>query len=359
MSSNTVSVHYIIIIALVVFFFGFLLYVLSGFFTPLVLGAAFAALSYKWYDWLVGKFKGRKGLAGIIIVIILAILILGPISSLLTVLSKEAFHIFTIARDQVLATDVNAFLQSGHPIARFVDSTSQRLHIDIVQVIQDQALPAVKNIGLSLSNQIGGIFSDVVQLVVGFFIMMMTVYYLLKDGPVLGDFLIRLSPLKTKEEMYMYHTFKEVARAVFFGNFVSALAQGLLGGLGFWMFGISAPVLWGVIMMIMAFIPMFGTAIIFIPAALYLFITGDVWPAIGFLAYNMIIVSSVDNVIKPMVIGDKIKVHPLIIFLAILGGINVFGIMGIVYGPLIVAVFLALLDIYFVAQKEQINKGRL
>jgi len=206
-------------------------------------------------------------------------------------------------------------------------------------------------LGLTLSKEVGGIISNAVSLILNFFVMAMTLFYLLRDGEKFSKFLIDLSPLKTREELNLYKTFHDAGKAIFVGNFVAAMVQGLLGGIGFAIFGIPSPVLWGAVMGFLALIPFLGPYIIFLPAGVYLFATGSLTMGIIFLIYNIFIVSTIDNFIKPILIGDKISIHPLLVLLTILGGIEAFGLMGIIYGPLIAAMFLAILKVYLKHEK--------
>jgi predicted PurR-regulated permease PerM len=176
---------------------------------------------------------------------------------------------------------------------------------------------------------------------------------MLRDGKKFGEYLIKLSPMKTDKEIGLFETFRDTGKAVFYGNFISAVVQGILGGIGFAIFGIGSPIFWGAIMVFFSLIPLLGPFVIFIPASIYLFAIGDTTNAIIFLLYNILIVSSVDNIIKPRIISGKVDVHPLIMILAILGGLSAFGIMGIIYGPLIATLFLAVLKVYL--EEPRIN----
>lgn len=322
---------------LLILFLALFVLILAGFLAPLVLGLLLAGLGFPLYRELLKRFGDKKNLASLLTVLVISLVIILPFVGILSLLAKEAFDIFTTARDQWAVNQ--SFMQALQPI-------SVKFDINLEEIIRNQLAPVIENLGLVLSREIGGLLSDALRLALNFFIMLVTTFYLLRDGEKLANFLIKLSPLKTADELSLYHTFREAGKAVFFGNFISAIVQGLLGGLGFLIFGIGSPVLWGAVMAFLALIPFLGPYLIFIPAAIYLFATGGTFTAILFLLYNILIVSTVDNLIKPKLISERIKIHPLLILLAILGGIKVFGLLGIIYGPLIVAVFLALLKVY-------------
>jgi predicted PurR-regulated permease PerM len=332
------------LIALALVFLGLTAMLLSSFVAPLVLGAILAAGTYPSYTKLRTALKDRENLAALLMILVIVVIILTPILTLLTLLAQEALDLFLLTQEQDNLTD--------NPALLLFQNLAAQLGIDAERFIQEQVLPSLKNFGLYLSSRVGSLLSDALQLFLGFFVLLVTIFYLLRDGKALGDFLMKFSPLQTKEELYIFQTFKKVGRAVFYGNFLSAMAQGALGGLGFWIFGLGSPVLWGTTMGFLGLIPLLGPYLIFIPAALYLFLAGQTGMAVGFLAYNLILVSSADNIIKPKFISEEIKIHPLLILLSILGALKIFGIIGILYGPLIVSVFFALLEIYLQSKES-------
>lgn len=325
------------LIFLLAVFFVLLVVILSGFFAPLVLGLLLMGLSFPLYEVLLKRLGGKENLAALTAVLIISLVIILPFLGLLSLLTKEAVDLLGTAPDK---------FSLGEAIVRTLEPLAQKFNLDVRGAVRAQLTPVLEKLGLVISREIGNLLSNAARLVLNFFVMFVSLFYLLRDGRRLGEFLMSFSPLANHEEMDLYHTFKEAGRAIFYSNFVSAIVQGILGGIGFALFGLGSPVLWGAVMAFLALIPLLGAYIIFIPAALYLFFTGKTAIAIGFLLYNILIVSSVDNLIKPKLISQKIKIHPLLILLAILGGLKIFGLMGIVYGPLIIAIFLTLLKVY-------------
>jgi predicted PurR-regulated permease PerM len=317
---------------------------LLGFITPLVLGIVLSGLSFGWFKKIRSALGGKKNLAALLTLLVVITIIILPLTLIAGTLFVQAFDLFTATQEKL------TLLQ--YPQVDAIKAWLGQYGIDFEGTLE-QFVPSLKSLSLYISRQIGNIFSNVVNFLVGFFIMIMTIFYFLRDGEKIGKFLIDISPLGTEHEIHLYKAFRKVGGAIFVGNFVSGIIQGLLGGIGFAIFGIGSPVLWGVIMAFLALIPLLGPYLIFIPATAYLFITGTFPATIAFLLYNIIVVSGVDNLIKPKLIGDKINVHPLLILLSILGGLKFFGIMGIIYGPLIVAILLTLLHIYKKIEDEE------
>ena len=143
-----------------------------------------------------------------------------------------------------------------------------------------------------------------------------------------------------------------MGRAVIIGNGLSGIIQGILGGFGFFLFGLGSPILWGTIIGFMAFLPIVGASVIFIPAGIILFIQGKTGLAVGYLAYNLCYSAIIEYIVKPRLIGKGMQMNPLLVFIGILGGLKLFGILGVIYGPLIMTTFLTLAEIYRLEYKE-------
>lgn len=334
------------LITLLLIFFGLFVLILSGFFAPLILGIMLAGLAFPLYEELLKRWGNRKNLTSLIVVLLISLVIVLPVFGIMTLLTKEALGLLSATREQIFSEKLIGAL----------DPFTRSFNFNAREIFETQLTPAIKNLGFTISKEIGGLLSDAVNLGLHFFVMLVTIFYMLRDGKAFANFLIEFSPLKISDELHLYQTFKDAGKAVFYGNFIASMVQGLLGGIGFVIFGLSSPVLWGAVMGFLALIPFLGPYLIFIPAGIYLIASGKITMAIIFLIYNLLIVSSIDNLIKPKLIGDKIKIHPLLILIAILGGLKIFGLIGIIYGPLIFSIFLALLDVYLKSSKVEIHK---
>jgi len=159
--------------------------------------------------------------------------------------------------------------------------------------------------------------------------------------------------MKKKKYFFLIKRLKEIIHGVVYGYIIVALIQGILGGLGFFIFGINSPIFWGMVMSIFALIPFIGTGVIWLPASLLLIFDGIfqnsnnlLFKGIGLLIYSFIFVSSLDNFLRPKLMSDKAKVHPLILFLGVLGGIFFFGPIGVIAGPLILSLTSVFIDAY-------------
>jgi predicted PurR-regulated permease PerM len=168
---------------------------------------------------------------------------------------------------------------------------------------------------------------------------------------------VELSPLPDDQDRKLMDKFHAMASVVLVVNGISGLIQGFLGGAVFAIFGLGSPFLWGFIMAILAFFPIVGIAVVFVPASIYLFLKGRIAAGIFFIIFYLFVSSIVEYVVKPKLVGNKVRMHTLLVFLSILGGLKVFGILGIIYGPLVITAFLTLTDIYRASYETYMRKA--
>ena len=186
-----------------------------------------------------------------------------------------------------------------------------------------------------------------------FFVMVFVIYYLLKDGDRITSRIKGMLPLKEAHKERVLITFHDITYGVFYGNISVAVIQGILGSIGFLVLGIPSPFLWGFVMMLFALIPYFGTAIIWLPAALNLVFIGYLQNDNSFIIrgvilifYGAVIISGIDNILKPKLIGSKADIHPILVLLGVLGGLSLFGFLGLILGPIMLALLMTLVGIY-------------
>jgi predicted PurR-regulated permease PerM len=183
------------------------------------------------------------------------------------------------------------------------------------------------------------------KLLLRFFLMIFMIFYFLREGRGIVLKLKYLAPLRTHQEDIIIESLQRVSRAVLLGSLLIAALQGLVGALGLYLVGIK-PLFWGTMMGLAALIPVIGTGLVWIPATAYLYFFGDWQWALFFLLYNVLIVTNIDTILRPLLMRRAAEVSPFYIFLAILGGIHAFGALGIFYGPLILTFLMVMLKIY-------------
>ena len=182
--------------------------------------------------------------------------------------------------------------------------------------------------------------------VVSFFLMLYLLFFFLRDGSELAQRLKDAIPLRTEQKRALFSKFTIVIRAMFKGTILVAALQGVLGGIIFWFLGIPAAVLWGVVMAFLSLLPAVGSALIWLPVALYLLATGAVWQGLVLITYGALVIGLVDNLLRPFLIGMDTKLPDYVVLTSTLGGIAIFGLNGFVIGPVIAAMFIATWDIF-------------
>lgn len=197
-----------------------------------------------------------------------------------------------------------------------------------------------------LSHNIGGAFASTASVLMQLFVATITLYYVIKDGHRFAETFVRYSPLGDTNDREILRRLGKVIRYIVRGTLVIAFLQGLLTGIGFWMFGLSNPALWGTVAGITAIVPTLGTGLVTVPAFFYLVLSGNYISAILFGAWGLLVIGLVDNILRPYLIGNSVHIHPLFILISVLGGLAMFGAMGFIIGPLVLGLLVALTDIY-------------
>lgn len=317
------------------------------FLSIIVMGMVITGLFAPFYNLIQIEGKIGSNFASFLTCLLIFLVIFVPIVLFVGVLSKEAYDLYISARNAAFTARIMEFLADSSIVDRINDWLANFNFQITGQELNKAVSEIARFVGFFLYEQARSIASNTLAFVVSFFLMLLIVFFLLVDGPKLTAFIIDLSPLPDEQDNKLIQKFKEMSAAVLVGNGIGGAIQGLLGGLVFAFFGFKSPFLWGVIMGILAFLPIVGIAVVFIPAAAYLYFIEDrLGAAIFFVVFYLILSNSVEYLLKPKLVGSKAKMHTLVVFLSIIGGLKLFGILGIIYGPLIVTAFLTLTDIY-------------
>lgn len=339
----------------VFFFFLFLFSVallLAGrlilpFLGTIVLGFVFTGISIPLYSFFLKKFRPyfASGLTCAIIFLVVFV----PALFFIGVISKEAYHLYLMGKDAVFGNQLTKVLQNTHIVDK-INSILSTMGFK-VSLSWDSLIKPVSDfgrvVGLSLFQQASFIASNIFQFVVYFCLMLIVVFYLLIDGDSLIEYIYNLSPLPRKHNEKLFQKFGDMAGAILVGNGFGGLIQGCFGGAVFFVFGLDAPFLWGAIMGFLAFLPIVGIGAVLIPTALFLMLKHRLAAGIFIMVFYLLLSLFTEYIFKPKIVGDRVNMHPLVIFFAVLGGLKIYGILGIIYGPLIATLFLTLADIYF------------
>ncbi len=322
--------------------FGLVYFIFKPFTGPLIVAAIFAFLFQPIYKKISSYLKDSYKISALITTIIAIIIILLPIFFIGVQIFKESTQLYK----GIVAGDTDFLVVSVETLinkSRAFLPISENFQIDFKQYAQKGLEILIANIGL--------IFSSITKTLLNIFVFLIAFYFFLKDGSKLKDYFVELSPLDDKDDEKIIFRLKQAVSATVKGSLSIGLIQGTLTGIGFAIFGVPNAVLWGTVAAVAALIPGVGTALIIFPAILFLFVTENTFGGFGLLAWGLLAVGLIDNFLSPRLVGRGMKLHPLLVFISVLGGLAFFGPLGFLLGPLSVSVFLALIDIYFSIKK--------
>lgn len=328
----------VIVLVAVVFF-----YMVRAFFVPVLLAAVFTALFYPLYERLLVAFRDRQGLASLVSCLLLLLLLMVPLYMVGDLVRREAVSFYDRVED-----DIKQILEGDTPSAltRVMESPwGVRLGLDEVDWVAT-AQQGAAEAGRFAARVVNATSRGTFQVLLVLFVTLFTMFYFFRDGPRIVEHLKHLVPLTDAHEDAILTRFVSVARATIRGTLVIALIQGTLGGITLWIFGVSSPVLWGVVMVLLSIVPVIGGWLVLYPAALIQLIQGNGWQALGIFLVTVIVIVNVDNLLRPRLVGHEAGMHDLMVFFSTLGGITMFGPTGFIIGPVIAALLLTLLDIY-------------
>ncbi len=318
--------------------------VMSPFFTPIFLAGVFTILFSPIYRRLLKWHKGSEGLAALSTVTIVLCVILIPLILLGILMFQEVLSIYgSLTGGSVAFTMVDRAIES---IESFVQGIIPSFELNAnVYVYLETALRW-------LASHLNTFFSGILSFVFQIFLIIVAMFFFYRDGGKLRQFAIKWSPLADSYDESILAKIELAVSSVVKGALTTAIVQGVMVGIGFTLFGIPNPILWGVIATIAALIPLLGTGLITMPAAAWLIFTSHVGPGVGLIIWGLVCVGLVDNVLQPYMMKKGIDVHPFLILLSVFGGLAYFGPVGFLAGPIVLAFFFALLEIY-----PQVVKG--
>lgn len=312
-------------------------FIAKPFLGPLILAAVFAFLFQPIYQKFLSFLKEREGTAALATTILAIILIMVPIALLGTQIFKESSQLYQYmvneGRDDFVGSIENIINQ-----ARTVFPIPDNFELNLDQYARQGLEVLIQNLG--------AVFSSLAKILLNAFIFLTTFYFFTKDGYMLKDYLVALSPLADSDDELIVSRLKSGVLATIKGNLTIGLIQGALTGIGFAIFGVPNAALWGGVAVVAAFIPGIGTTLVIAPGIIFLFLIGNTFGGIGLSIWGVTAVGLVDNFLGPKLVGRGMRLHPLAVFIAILGGLAFFGPLGFLLGPLAMSVCLALIDIH-------------
>ncbi len=314
-------------------------YVFKPFLIPLLL-ATFVAIAFKPVHRKILSFMPKwKSMAAFFTVLCVIAFVVVPAFLIGTQIVREAKNVYLYLVQGGGNEGILMFFHQGLQNLQVFLPFDQDIAFNIEQSLQ-QAL------GWIIGNA-GTIVSNIASFGLALFLFLMALFYLFRDGGRAREFFIKLSPLGNRDDEHILKRLEISAKAVVEGTLLIAVAQGFCTTVAFMIFGVPNPVLWGSLAALSALVPGVGVGLIFLPAVVYLLVTSGALVALGLAAFGVGVVGLVDNVLAPHLFGRGAEIHPLLVLLSILGGIFLFGAVGIFVGPILIALLLVLLEIYF------------
>lgn len=308
----------------------------------LAMAGILAVLFWPLYVRLEKKL-GNPPMAAIATILILLLILIVPVLILGQMIFTELTGLYNSLRD--------------------VHISQSELLAKLPPQIQPLASEFFTDLGQKVSGFAGNIFSGLSQALssaagffLGLFLVFFTIYYFLRDGKRIQNFVNTILPMSETKENVLVSKLSEAVSGVVKGSFLVALIQGVVATAGFLIFGVPNPFLWGSFTVLAALVPNVGTSLSLIPAVIYLFLVDKTGSAIGLIIWGSVAVGLIDNIVSPKLVGAQTKLHPLLVLFSVLGGLQLFGFIGFLLGPIIMAMFVALLEIYRTDLKKYLER---
>lgn len=332
MNHTRLQISFFLILILATFSLVF--FIFKPYFVALFLAVIFAIVFRPVYHFIRRRFERFPSIASIITVLFVLTVILLPFTFFTILLFDDARDLyFRLSVDEFSSLEALTATLEGF-LERYIPNVSLDIESYVRQVLD------------WLVGNLGQLFSGFVRVIIGLLVMIIALFYLFRDGDALKERLLFFSPLDNKFDEGILAKLEKAVNSVVKGSLLIATIQGIVAGVGFVIFGIPDPILWGSVAAIAGLIPGLGTTIVVVPAVIYLFVAGHTLSAVGLLAWGAIAVGLIDNVLNPYLIERGTKLHPFLILLSVIGGLAFFGPIGFLAGPVVLSLLFALLDIY-------------
>jgi len=331
-----------------------MLYLFQPFFYPIFWAAVIAIIFNPMYRWFSKHIKSPNMSATLMIPIVLAVLFIPLFLMAILVINESVSLVTHVSESGLFTSQTN--LQSG--VSQFINKTALAPYVDTIEQKLPEYVTSISNyIGSHLVSTVGSFTQNSFRFLLMFFIMMYTLFYFFRDGDKMLKKLMYISPLGDKYESMLFQKFTSTTRATLKGTFIVGGVQGLLGGIMFAIAGVQGALVWGVVMTLLSIIPAVGSFIIWLPTGIFMLAIGAVWQGLFILLFGGIVISNIDNFLRPVLVGKDIEMHPLVVLFSTLGGIFLFGISGFIIGPIIAALYMAMVSIYNHYYKNELSNN--
>jgi predicted PurR-regulated permease PerM len=317
----------------------------------LLLGALLAGLCHPLYRWVTRLLRGRRSLGAIVTLVILFIVVAGPLSAFLGVVVQQALAVSDQAIPWVQRHFGAASAFNAHDwlVQRFPALAD---HVPSQEQLVESVAAAAKSMGGFLVSVASQMTATTAAFLLNLFVMIYAMFFFFRDGEKILERIFYYLPLSDEDEALMLQRFSSITRATVKGTLVIGIIQGALAGFAFWVAGIDGSAFWGTIMAILSIVPGIGAALIWVPAVIYLMMTGQLLAGLLLFAWCAAVVGTIDNILRPILVGKDAKMPDLLILVGTLGGLFLFGPIGFIVGPIVCGLFLTVWDIYGATFKD-------
>jgi len=348
-------VHFSLVAAAFLICFYLLFGMVRPFFDSLMWALVFSVVFFIPHRKIKERVRNENAAATLSLVII-SVCILLPVSFLVPMLTQEMAETL-----RWLETEIPK-LRNMDPkdiplVSRVWEALSPHVSMDFNSLIRE-VLGNIRQLGGTLVNYFSSAFVNVFSFGFKFIMMLVALFFFMRDSERIVYALRRVIPFEDEERSRLIAQLKDMIIATLYGGLSVAVVQGIVGGLTLWFLGVRAPVLWGTVMAFLAFVPVVGAGLVWVPIVVYWFIVGSYAKAFILLTVGGLLISMVDYVLRPIVIGNRTKMHTFVIFLSVLGGLGYFGFVGIVVGPMVALTCMALINIYVETPGSRFLSGR-
>lgn len=306
-----------------------------------ILAILFNPLQRRLVHWLGGRHTLAAGLSVLACICIVVI----PGSLILTSLAQEAANFYN--RISTREFDPAAIMEQIHAaLPAFLVDALSAFDLEDFAAIQARFTSLLAQAAQAIATRAVSIGQSTAQLLISLGVMLYVLFFLFRDGTGLAVTIRNASPLSKRHTDHVMKKFTEVVKATVKGNVIIAVIQGTIGGVTFWLLGIQAALLWGVVMGVLSLLPAVGTFLVWAPVAFYMLLSGDYLRGVILLAVGVLIISMIDNLLRPSLVGKGIRLPDYVVLVSTLGGLSLFGMNGFVIGPLIAALFVAVWSLF-------------
>lgn len=345
------SLFNLLFMALVIAAFYLFYRIMSPYFSTLAWAAILTIIFYPPFKMVNRLYRNRRGWASITMTVLVIIVIILPSGFLLNLIARELIDVYLYS-EQFIREGRHLIFFEGLKKVDLVQRLWEALdrYFDLANVdLKALLLDNLKRLSIEVAGQASPFIKGLSAGIFQFFLMSVALFFFFRDGEKALTKIKALIPLPSREREKILKRMVEMIQATIYGGIVVALVQGGFGALGFLILGLPSPLFWGTVMAFLAFFPVIGPFLVWIPAAVLLVFQGAYAKAVILGVWGATLVSLSDNFLRPIIISGRTQIHPLLLFFGILGGLTVFGFLGFIAGPLVITICLAIVDIYTAA----------